>query len=126
MDYDNKMNNYVNTYSQIPSNSKLTILLMRKSSQPCCFRGVRWLSPDYKANWKAWMTEPLFDETRQRIWKQEKGIIFIDKCPAHPKYVLYKLKFIKLTFLPLNMTSKLQPFDQSVIQNVKMHFRRIF
>ena len=47
----------------------------------------------------------------------------LDNCPAHPN-VQDALKAIKLIFLPPNTTSKLQPCDQGIIQNMKVHCRK--
>ena len=47
----------------------------------------------------------------------------LDNCPAHPN-VQPALKAIKLVFLPPNTTSTLQPCDQGIIQNMKVHYRK--
>ena len=49
--------------------------------------------------------------------------MIVDNCPAHPK--VQGLKAIKLIFLPPNTTSKTQPMDQGVIQNLKLHYRKL-
>lgn len=46
----------------------------------------------------------------------------VDNCPAHPR--VKNLKAITLVFLPPNTTSKTQPMDQGVIQNLKVHYRK--
>ena len=48
----------------------------------------------------------------------------IDNCPAHPN-VQAQLQAIKLVFLPPNTTSMLQPCDQGIIRNLKVHYRHI-
>lgn len=115
--------------ANMDGSEKLKILLIGKSNQPRCFRGVKSLPLDYKANSKAWMTGELFEEWLLKLDKQlgatgRKIILFIDNCPAHPKDIQQRLKSIKLAFFPPNMTSKLQPLDQGVIQNLKCHYRR--
>ena len=47
----------------------------------------------------------------------------VDNCPAHPN-TQSSLKAIKLVFLPPNTTSKSQPCDQGIIQNMKLHYRK--
>ena len=47
----------------------------------------------------------------------------VDNCPAHPN-IQATLKTVKLVFLPPNTTSKLQPCDQGIIQNLKVHYRK--
>ena len=49
--------------------------------------------------------------------------MIVDNCPAHPK--VPGLKAIKLIFLPPNTTSKTQPMDSGVIQNLKVHYRKL-
>jgi hypothetical protein len=49
--------------------------------------------------------------------------MIIDNCPAHPPDLQRKLKSIELKFFPPNMTSKLQPLDQGIIENFKCHYR---
>jgi len=44
----------------------------------------------------------------------------VDNCPA---YTLLQSKYIKLLFLPPNTTFNLQHIDQSVIRNLKAHYR---
>lgn len=108
---------------------KLKLLLIGKSSEPRCFRGIKWLPLDYRANKNAWMTGKLFEEwllklDRQFASAKRNIILFIDNCPAHSKDLQLKLEFIKLAFFPPNMSSKLQPLNQGVIQTMKCHYRR--
>ncbi|XP_030749823.1 tigger transposable element-derived protein 4-like [Sitophilus oryzae] len=115
--------------ANMDGSEKAKLLLIGKSKQPRCFRNVKWLPLDYKANADAWMTGALFEEWLLKLDKQFKNqgrkiIVFIDNCPAHPKDIQKKLKCIKLTFFPPNMTSKLQPLDQGIIQCLKCHYRR--
>jgi len=48
--------------------------------------------------------------------------MIIDNCPTHPK--VCRLQNIKLVFLPPNTTSKTQPCDQGIIQNLKVQYRK--
>lgn len=48
--------------------------------------------------------------------------MFIDNCTPHTD--LPSLKNVKIHFLPANTTSKLQPLDQGIIKNFKVHYRR--
>ncbi|GBO16695.1 hypothetical protein AVEN_77070-1 [Araneus ventricosus] len=43
---------------------------------------------------------------------------------AHPKEIIQKLKIVAVFYLPPNTTSKLQPMDQGVIKNFKIHYRK--
>ncbi|XP_039960277.1 tigger transposable element-derived protein 6-like [Bactrocera tryoni] len=74
------------------------------------------------------MTGQIFEEWVLNLDKRfqstgRKILLFIDNCPAHPKDVESKLKAIELAFFPPNKTSKLQPLDQGVIQNLKILYR---
>ena len=64
------------------------------------------------------MTGDLFKEW---IGKLEK-MHLIDNCPGHPQTDI--LNNVNIIFLPLNSTSILQPTDQEVIGNLKVHYRK--
>jgi len=49
-------------------------------------------------------------------------LLFIDNCSSHVSVA--GLTNVKLIFFPPNCTSKLQPADQGIIQNVKVHYRK--
>ena len=55
-----------------------------------------------------------------------KVLLFMDNAPAHPPNLMEELpdesSFIKVHFLPPNMTPLLQPSDQQVIAN----FRKLY
>ncbi|XP_066139197.1 tigger transposable element-derived protein 4-like isoform X2 [Euwallacea fornicatus] len=107
---------------------KLKIVLIGKSAKPRCFRGVTSLPLTYKSNKKAWMTADLFESwllalDKYFLHQNRKVLLIIDNCPAHPQ-LNHKLRAIKLTFFPPNMTSKLQPLDQGIINCFKLHYRQ--
>ena len=47
-------------------------------------------------------------------------MLLVDNCPAHPDI---QCSNVKMTFLPPNTTSHLQPCDAGIIQTVKLHYR---
>ena len=49
-------------------------------------------------------------------------LLTLDNCTAHEQFQP-QLEATELLFLPPNSTSKTQPFDQEVVQNVKVHYR---
>ncbi|XP_025112684.1 tigger transposable element-derived protein 4-like [Pomacea canaliculata] len=57
------------------------------------------------------------------VRKKRRIILFIDNCTAHNQIPIMKAMIIK--FLPLNMTSKLQPLDQGIINNFKFQYRKL-
>ena len=107
---------------------KLKPLVIGKSANPRCFRGVHRaaLGVEYEANRKAWMTSDLFqawlEATNNKFSSQQRQVLlFVDNCPAHPDI---RLSHIKLVFLPANMTSTVQPMDAGIIQTIKLKYRK--
>ena len=106
---------------------KLTPLVIGRSANPRCFRGVTACLPvTYAANKKAWMTSDLFQSWLNTVninMKRENRsiLLFVDNCSAHPHVVRSN---VILVFLPHNTTSRLQPCDAGIIQTVKMHYRK--
>lgn len=101
---------------------KLKPLVIGKSKNPRCFKGVKSLPIEYFANKKAWMNASLFHDWLLGINKRMKLfnrniLLFIDNCPANNDIPI--LSNIKVKFLPLNTTSKLQPLDQGIIRTFK-------
>ena len=102
-------------------------LVIGKSANPRCLRGVKNLPVGYKSNKNAWMTSVIFTEMLQE-WdaenrrKKRKILLLLDNCTAHPEGV--HLTNIQLQFLPSNTTSIMQPLDQGIIHSTKAHYRR--
>ena len=104
---------------------KLPLFMIGRYDKPRCFKDVKQLPIDmYRSNKKAWMTSALFEEWITKWDKKlnRKVALILDNCAAHPK--LTALKNIELFFLPPNTTSKTQPMDQGVIQNLKLFYRQ--
>ena len=51
-----------------------------------------------------------------------KILLILDNCTCHPD-MKNVLSNIKMLFLPSNTTSVLQPVDQGIIRNFKVHYR---
>lgn len=106
---------------------KLPLLIIGKSKQPRCFKGVKTLPVEYDSNAKAWMTRIIFKGWLKKLDKKMKSngkkiILFVDNCSAHTD--LPALTNVKIMFLPANTTSKLQPLDQGIIHTFKRLYRR--
>lgn len=113
--------------ANVDGSEKLKLLVVAKSKKPQCFNGIRELPVTYHGNGKAWMTQAIFEgwlrEQDIRFTQQgRKVVMIIDNCPAHGH--VDGLKSITLEFLPANATAVVQPMDQGVIQNLKVHYRR--
>ncbi|XP_061169489.1 tigger transposable element-derived protein 4-like [Saccostrea echinata] len=107
---------------------KIPLFVIGKSKNPRCFKNIKTLPTSYEANKKAWITSDLFTTWLRKLDKkfqhQRRNVaMVVDNCPAHPKCT--GLKAIKLYFLPPNTTSKTQPMDQGIIQNLKVHYRKL-
>ena len=98
------------------------LLIIRKSKNPRCFRGVQQLPTSYTNNKSAWMTSSIFhnwlvDLERDMAKKNRFIALIVDNCAAHPKDSADNLPHIKLIFLPPNVTSLIQPCDMGIIRN---------
>lgn len=113
--------------ANMSGSEKIPLLVIGKSANPRCFKNIKTLPTDYTSNKKAWMTSEIFTDWIVKLDKkfqrqQRKVAMIVDNCPAHPK--VKGLKNTTLVFLPPNTTSKTQPCDQGIIQNIKVHYRR--
>lgn len=82
----------------------------------------------YKHNSKAWMTLAVWKE--YMLWLDElvaprKIVLLVDNFAGHGDAEDFShLGHIRLEFLAPNMTSRIQPMDQGIIQSVKLGYRR--
>ncbi|XP_064414219.1 tigger transposable element-derived protein 4-like [Latimeria chalumnae] len=113
--------------SNMDGSEKLKLLVIGKTKQPRCFKGVKALPVDYEGNTKAWITGDIFKDwvikfNKKMQQEKRKVLLFVDNCPAHPR--IDNLQATTMVFLPPNTTSKLQPMDQGIIKCLKQHYRR--
>lgn len=114
---------------------KVKMLVIGKAMNPRAFKNVN-LPVDYKAQNKGWMTKSVFIEWFEQLFipsvksflkKQnlpQKALLILDNCPGHPYVEDLNKSFIRVMFLPPNVTPILQPMDQNVIQAIKMQYKR--
>ena len=94
-----------------------------------CFRNIsaKNLSVTWDANKKAWMTSDIFLDRLKAIDRRMKAqgrnvLLFVDNAPPHPKD--FRLSNVEVVFLPVNITSLLQPLDQGIIVAIKKNYRK--
>ncbi|XP_003741333.1 tigger transposable element-derived protein 6-like [Galendromus occidentalis] len=84
--------------------------------------GVFW-----EANPKAWMTGAIFEKWLDKFNARMqslggKVLMLVDNAPC-PCHIRRSMSNVHLLFLPPNMTSKLQPLEQGIIQAFKLQYR---
>ncbi|XP_020617382.1 tigger transposable element-derived protein 4-like [Orbicella faveolata] len=103
---------------------KLPLLVIGKYAEPRSFRGssMDLLLVIYKSQKNAWIDSVKFEEWVRKVDRKMRAanrqiLLFIDNCTAHMSVA--GLTNTRLIFFPPNCTSKLQPADQGIIQNLK-------
>uniref|UniRef100_H2ZYE0 HTH CENPB-type domain-containing protein n=1 Tax=Latimeria chalumnae TaxID=7897 RepID=H2ZYE0_LATCH len=86
--------------ANMEGSDKRDLLVIGKSQNPRCLKGVRLKSVTYTANEKAWMTSSEFEKFVRNfdadMTKQKRKVaLVIDNCPAHPTKIS-GLKSVKL------------------------------
>ncbi|GBN33241.1 Tigger transposable element-derived protein 4 [Araneus ventricosus] len=109
--------------------SEIETINYRKKQKLRCFKGAKSLEVDYDFNKKYSMTSEICEKWVQKLDKFliaecRKIALVFNNGPAHPKEINQKLKNVTVFYLPPYTTSKLQPMDQGVIQNFKIHYRK--
>ena len=106
-------------------------IVIGRSANPRCFKGLRNKSNPhglpYYSNSKAWMNTDIMTTTITKLnakMKREgrKIILLMDNVSSHSRHLLFSN--VKVVFLPVNTTSRLQPLDAGIIKNFKVHYRR--
>lgn len=119
---------------------RIRLTVIGKSAKPRALKGVSNLPVHYTHQCNAWMTAEIFDHWFHHIFVptvknflKKKGLredskvcLVLDNCRAHPPVDQLVSGNIFTVYLPPNVTSVIQPMDQGVIQNMKMHYRKDF
>lgn len=103
---------------------KRDLLVIGKSKNPRCFKGVQRLPVNYDSSQNAWMTSVIFNNwlLKWDLRIKRKIVLVIDQCTAHR--INMSLKNIKVIYLPSNTTSLIQPCDQGIIRTLKAYYRK--
>ena len=118
---------------------KLKPLCIGKFASPRCFSHVnmKTLPLAYTHSGNAWMTASIFQDwfdksfvpdVRRHLRErrlEEKAVLLLDNCRAHPPANLLRSADGKITvlYMPPNTTSVIQPLDQGIISAFKRHYR---
>ena len=103
-----------------------------KYENPRCFKRFdkNLLPVSYYSQSKAWMNgeimELILTKLNHRFASlRRKILLLMDNAGCHPGELKGKVSNIKIVFLPANTTSKLQPLHLGIIQNFKVHYRKM-
>ncbi|XP_023214516.1 jerky protein homolog-like [Centruroides sculpturatus] len=117
---------------------RLPLLIIGKSKNPRCFKGIKQLPVIYKNQKNSWMDTSIFIEWYDTVFIPEvkkhqlttgnsgNVLLLIDSAQSHPSNISLERengKF-KVVFLPPNIASVLQPMDQGVIESFKRYYRK--
>ena len=107
--------------------------MIGRAATPRCFKGIRDKKNPcgipYFSNAKAWMNSEIMDiiltKLNRRLVKEKRNILlFLDNVSSHTPDLKDNFSNIRVIFLPVNTTSKLQPLDAGIIKNFKVHYRK--
>ncbi len=99
---------------------------------------MKTLPLSYEASKNAWITSSLFEAwfhqefvpaVRKHLRRQKlepNALLLLDNCPAHPdaSSLISNDGKIRVSYLPKNTTSRIQPLDQGIISVFKVNYRR--
>ena len=105
-------------------------MVIGKTKKPRCFKNidVTNLPVIWQSNKKSWMTEASFIDWIQslnKIMRSKKRhiILFLYNATSHSHEL--QLSNVKLSFLPANCTSKLQPLNLGIIHAFRGRYRKM-
>lgn len=107
---------------------KLPILVIGTAGNPRAFKNFSKQNYcQYYWNRKAWMTGEIFKnwlfQLDEQFKKQARKIVLLlDNAPGHVD-INESLTNIRLIFFDPNLTTHIQPLDQGIIQNFKVHYK---
>ena len=110
------------------SGEKLPLLMIGKSFKPRCFLGIQNLPIQYKNQQNSWMDVCIFESYLKKLdnklcAQNQRALVIVDNCRAHPPNIQERLKNIELKFFPPNITAKAQPMDMGIIHSLKSNYK---
>lgn len=107
-------------------------IVIWKAEKPRCFKGVdvSKLPVKYYSQANAWMNGEILDDVLSKLnrhlsSRSRSVVLIMDNAGCHPQELRGKYSHIKIIFLPPNTTSQIQPLDLGIIQNFKVHYRKL-
>ena len=106
-------------------------IIIGKYANPRCFKNPAFNASNFchfYNNTSAWMTKIIFikwltDLNKTMIFNNRRILLLVDNFSGH--VVENEFSNINLQFLPPNTTSVMQPCDQGIIKNFKLHYRHL-
>ncbi|XP_047409895.1 jerky protein-like [Sciurus carolinensis] len=119
---------------------KIKLAVIGKNLYPKCLKGIGSLPVHYYANKKASVTREIFSDwfnkhfvpaarahcKKAGLEDNCKILLFLDNCSAHPPPELLVKSNVFSIFLPLNVTSVIQPCDQGILRSMKSKYKHFF
>uniref|UniRef100_A0A8C3F368 HTH CENPB-type domain-containing protein n=1 Tax=Chrysemys picta bellii TaxID=8478 RepID=A0A8C3F368_CHRPI len=119
---------------------KVRPLMIGKARSPGCFHHVnmKTLPFEYTNSKNAWMNSSIFKDWfhktfvpavrahLRKLKQEEKALLLLDNCPAHPsaESLASRDSKSKVSYLLKNTTSEIQPPDQGIMSVFKQNYRR--
>ena len=115
---------------------RLKPLLVYHSGNPHALKGINktTLRMHFQLKQRGWITISVFEDWfncffipevekyRKDIGIPFKILLLLDNAPGHPTHLDDFNSYVRVTFLPPNMTSLIKHMDQGIISNFKKYY----
>jgi hypothetical protein len=111
---------------------RLPVWIIGKAKVPRALKNVSIVSMGgrWRSNQKAWMNTSIMCEWLQEFYShigpKREVLLTMDNFPPHlcAVEITPPPRNIRICWLPANSTSRFQPLDQGIIQNLKAYYKR--